>query len=363
MVRLEDFVPGKAPVADAERHRPAPGEDAVPERHDTWHLRTARVHRPAGSAGAETACQPDPSPWGVRTEQPVEDEVKRALVIEQLDRLRAFREHFGPTREGHFKASYQEFVTSDEFERQLDALLRGWLEEHVLQGSAVLWPVHTKGSPFRGLSAFSAKHAPVFFGRDADTTRATDAFKDAADRGTAFLLLVGASGSGKSSLARAGITPPPTRPGVVSAIDNWRVATMRPSEVKGEPAVALAQRLFIGRAELGLDEEGRPEALPEPVRSPHRVPGQLASVLGHRTYPGIQRFGTGLPRAPGAVARCALKACDTRSSKRGKRSYSMSRTVPIGVTLDAARGHSHGAVGASAARLQPLARLDVVIRP
>jgi hypothetical protein len=35
----------------------------------------------------------------------------------------------------------------------------------VLEGRAVVWPIAIKGSPFRGLAAFGAKHAPVFFRR------------------------------------------------------------------------------------------------------------------------------------------------------------------------------------------------------
>ena len=210
---------------------------------------------------------------------PVEDEKGRALVNQQLDRLKAFWERFIKTSEGHFKAGYQEFANPDQFETQLDALLRGWLDERVLKGGAVVWPIATKGSPFRGLAAFGAKHAPVFFGRGADITRAVDALKDAAARGTPFLLIIGSSGSGKSSLARAGMSPRLTTPGVVGAVDRWRVAVMRPGERKGEPVLALAQRLFDGQKDIPAEEEGRPEALPELAKSSHKTPQRLANAL------------------------------------------------------------------------------------
>ena len=210
---------------------------------------------------------------------PVEDEKSRALVNQQLDRLKDFWQRFIKTSEGHFKAGYQEFAAPDQFEAQLEALLRGWLEERVLKGRPVVWPIATKGSPFCGLAAFGAKHAPVFFGRGADTTRAVDAFKDAAERGTAFLLLIGSSGSGKSSLARAGVTPRLTTPGVVGAVDRWRVALMRPGERKGEPVLALAQSLFVDVKDIPADEKGRPEALPELAQSSHNTPQALATAL------------------------------------------------------------------------------------
>jgi tetratricopeptide (TPR) repeat protein len=210
---------------------------------------------------------------------PVEDEAKRALVLEQLDRLKVFWERFIKTRDGHFKAGYQEFANPDQFESQLEALLREWLDERVLKGRSVVWPIATKGSPFRGLAAFGAKHAPVFFGRGSDITRAVDALKDGAEGGHPFLLLIGSSGSGKSSLARAGLSPRLTTPGVVGAVDRWRVAVMRPGERKGEPVMALAQHLFDGVKDIPADEEGRPEAFPELGKSSHNTPQLLAKAL------------------------------------------------------------------------------------
>ena len=209
----------------------------------------------------------------------VEDEASRALVIDQLDQLKAFWERYVKTKDGHFKAGYHEFSNPDEFETQLEALLRGWLDERVLKGRAVVWPIATKGSPFRGLAAFGAKHAPVFFGRGPDITRSVDALKDAAERGDPFLLLLGSSGSGKSSLARAGLSPRLITPGVVGAVDRWRVVVMRPGERKGEPMLALAQRLFDGQKDVPAEEEGRPWALPELGKSSHHTPQLLAAAL------------------------------------------------------------------------------------
>ena len=210
---------------------------------------------------------------------PIDDEAKRALVIEQLDRLKLFWQRFIKTSEGHFKAGYQEFANPDQFEADLESLLRDWLDERVLKGRGLVWPIATKASPFRGLAAFGFKHAPVFFGRGGDIVHAVDTLKDAAERGHPFLLLVGSSGSGKSSLARAGLAPRLTTPGVVSAVDRWRVAMMRPGERKGEAVLALAQRLFEAPNDIPPDDEGRPAALPELGKSSHNTPQRLAAAL------------------------------------------------------------------------------------
>ncbi len=62
-------------------------------------------------------------------------------------------------------------------------------------------------SPFRGLEAFDATHASVFFGRDDSVTLLRACLADQWRRGHALVLLLGASGSGKSSLVQAGLLP------------------------------------------------------------------------------------------------------------------------------------------------------------
>src|SRR5262249_9607287 len=146
-------------------------------------------------------------------------------------------------------------------------------------GRAVPWPIEFKGSPFRGLAAFGVKHAPVFFGRSRDVTRAVDQWKQAAALGTPFLLLIGASGAGKSSLARAGLVPRLTAPGVVPTVDFWRVAVMRPSEAPDGPIMSLAMRLFDATDDITDEERGRAPALPEIRESDFRTPAELARLF------------------------------------------------------------------------------------
>ena len=149
-----------------------------------------------------------PAPPMVRLDDPEAEQTQQ-----QWQRLKAFFDTWFVGADGRFKAAFQTFTTIDDFESQLDRLLRGWLEDKVLHGRAVPWPIELKGSPFRGLAAFGVKHAPVFFGRSRDITRAVDEWKEAAARDTRFLLLIGASGAGKSSLARAGLVPRTHRTG------------------------------------------------------------------------------------------------------------------------------------------------------
>jgi len=218
-----------------------------------------------------------PEPPTVR----LDDDQTNALVTGQWEKLKVFFNTWFRTPEGHFKAAFQEFHSTDEFEAQVESLLRKWLEDRILKGRSVIWPIETKGTPFRGLAAYGVKHAPVFFGRSRDIAKATDVLKDAAERGAPFLLLVGASGAGKSSLAHAGLVPRLITPGVVPAVDVWRVAAMRPSEHADGPLAALAARLFEDGTGIGEDEKGRPAALPEIMESDYGTPTELADLLSH----------------------------------------------------------------------------------
>jgi tetratricopeptide (TPR) repeat protein len=215
-----------------------------------------------------------PDPPMVRLDDPEAEQTQ-----EQWQRLKQFFDTWFQAADGGFKAAFQTFATIDDFEAQLDRLLRGWLEDKVLHGRAVLWPTEVKGSPFRGLAAFGAKHAPVFFGRSRDITRAVDQWKGAAERGSPFLLLVGASGAGKSSLARAGLVPRITAPGVVPTVDLWRVAVMHPSEASGGPNMSLATRLFDAEQNIPEEERGRPPALPEIAEGDYHTPTELEHLF------------------------------------------------------------------------------------
>lgn len=70
--------------------------------------------------------------------------------------------------------------------------------------AAVTWNVEKDGSPYPGLMHFTRKYAPVFLGRDREVCEILDRLREPEGH---FLLISGASGSGKSSLVDAGVLP------------------------------------------------------------------------------------------------------------------------------------------------------------
>jgi len=208
----------------------------------------------AYSAFKETG-KPDLMVYRKMTE-PIIDFHDQAIAQEKLRQKQALDEFidrwFGNAASG-FKAAFHGFADADEFETTIDAHLRKLIRERIPErladdagaSIAIKW---FKGSPYRGLEAFDFEHAPVYFGR----TKAIGAVKEAmirqAANGTAFVLVLGMSGGGKSSLIRAGVLPTIAHPGVIEGVGLWRWAIFRPSDATGDIFEGLALALLSQNA-------------------------------------------------------------------------------------------------------------------
>ncbi len=131
--------------------------------------------------------------------------------------------------------------------RQLENAVKG-IPPAVRESAAEPLPV----CPYRGLETFDEEHAEFFFGREAVVQRALEKLK-----GARFLAVVGASGSGKSSLVRAGVIPA-LRAGRLEGSSAWQIRVMVPG---AQPLTTLAAHLTRLNANGGivrtLDELGR----------------------------------------------------------------------------------------------------------
>jgi WD40 repeat protein len=151
----------------------------------------------------------------------------------------AFWQRWFRNERGHFVAGFQSFPTADEFETVFERNLRAWLHDREIE---VTW---TRGSPYRGLEPFDLEHAPIFFGRRREVERARARLIASAAAGKPFLLIIGASGAGKSSLARAGLIPRLAQLGGLSTLAaalRWTILT--PGQIANDWTLGLATRLF-----------------------------------------------------------------------------------------------------------------------
>jgi eukaryotic-like serine/threonine-protein kinase len=207
---------------------------------------------------------------------PLFDEAAQEEANYQWKLLESFyAEHF-ETPDKRIVRIAEKYADLADFERKVAYLLRDWIKTNVPEGT--VWPVEAKGSPFRGLAPFDAKHADIYFGRGRKVQRALDELTAAAKRGTPFLLIPGASGSGKSSLMRAGIAPRLVQPGRVQTVDVWRTAVTRPGS-ETDPMLAIARALFVTGDAQKDDPGGFGRAVPELAGGAFKTPEVLSKLF------------------------------------------------------------------------------------
>jgi energy-coupling factor transporter ATP-binding protein EcfA2 len=113
-------------------------------------------------------------------------------------------------------------------------------------------------NPFPGLRPFETDEYRLFFGREGQSDELLRRLQR-----SRFLAVVGTSGSGKSSLIRAGLLPALRGGMMAGAGSGWRIAVLRPGgDPIGNLAQALAQKDVLAAAGGGLSS-GEAEAMIE----------------------------------------------------------------------------------------------------
>ncbi|MBD2358854.1 hypothetical protein H6G41_30375 [Tolypothrix sp. FACHB-123] len=136
--------------------------------------------------------------------------------------------------------------------------------------------------PYRGLRAFAEEDAQYFFGRESLTQHLISQIAH-----KSFLAVVGASGSGKSSVVQAGLIAQ-LRPGKqLPGSDSWLIKSMRPG---ARPLEELARRLGEVRFDFAQREQGKNISSVSP---------QL--VLEGMLYQGVEGFVYWLRSRPESV--------------------------------------------------------------
>ncbi|MGI9223507.1 MAG: tetratricopeptide repeat protein, partial [Woeseiaceae bacterium] len=215
----------------------------------------------------------------------LDDEEELLDRLSQKKKLDEFVDKwFHDKAEGTLVAAFHAFEAASDFETLLENHLHRLIDREIpasVSSTSEARAVWKQGSPFRGLEAFHFEHAPVFFGRTKAVSDILQALRDQDADGRSFVLVLGMSGGGKSSVVRAGVLPMLTRPGVIEGVDVWRRAVYRPTDVRGDLFTGLARALLRDTALPSLDEDNEgPEELAQVLReSPQAATSMIKGAL------------------------------------------------------------------------------------
>jgi hypothetical protein len=190
---------------------------------------------------------------------PLDPPEKREEFFRQWDSLKGFFESWEKNSEGQFVGAFNNYNNLEDFERLFREHLRDFLSTQISSERNRQWLAQRsrvrrwKENPFRGLQIFDFEHAPIFAGRALAIDGVLSVLTQQAEAGRPFVLILGASGSGKSSLVRAGVLPLLVEPGVIEGIGLWRRSVMRPG------AGGSQSDMFDALAAGLLAQEGLPE--------------------------------------------------------------------------------------------------------
>jgi tetratricopeptide (TPR) repeat protein len=213
----------------------------------------------------------------------LDDETLLLAQLEQKRALERFIEKWFINPDLTARSAFHTFDKPEDFETVLEIHLRKLAEQYLddTEQTAPADVTWTSGSPYRGLKPFEFQHSAVFFGRTRATAEILDALRSQALRHSAFVLVLGMSGGGKSSVVRAGVVPMLTKPGVVKGVAKWVRAVFLPGETPGDPVLGLARALMQPDAVTGLATVTDEQELTEALRThPDSVLPLLRQALG-----------------------------------------------------------------------------------
>ncbi len=194
---------------------------------------------------------------------------------EQGAKIRALREYLGRERMASF------FSAPFELASKVQSAVSQHMQDHPAQGPlsaappSLTWNVVKDGSPYPGLMHFTPKYAPVYFGREAEVREVLDRLGTPEGR---FLIVSGASGTGKSSLVDAGVLPTLKKTGLQTGLPGGltaRAVRLVPSQ-GSNPFDALLRVLHVCAQQAGFN----PFALGEGLAAGRReLPEALATLI------------------------------------------------------------------------------------
>lgn len=184
-----------------------------------------------------------PTVWLYRcAEEPFvsQKDPKRDEKNQQFDRVEQFFKQFQDT-EGRYTGGVNSYDAHADFKAlfkgQLTTYLRHLRDKPSPSSSVLKLEPKFSGVPYRGLNALDEGDAPIFFGREAEKLEVLSRVNS-----KRLVVVLGASGSGKSSLVAAGVLPQLREQG-------WRIVRCVPGD---NPFYNVALALVSQLPELGV---------------------------------------------------------------------------------------------------------------
>jgi WD40 repeat protein len=209
-----------------------------------------------------------------RKDAPKIGDLMNPEVIEQARRDREALERFFNEQIIARKRAYRLFDNKDRLAQMLEHHLRSELNKYRVSDLDGSW----EGSPFRGLKSFEYEHRGIFFGRDQVKRQLLHQLAQQVESRVAFIMVSAMSGSGKSSLVKAGLLPMLETYKAIGDVVMAPWTIMRPNDAGDDPIEALAAAILRpkGMAAAATSDDIREDWVAEALR---RSPGLLKPFI------------------------------------------------------------------------------------
>jgi tetratricopeptide (TPR) repeat protein len=255
------------------------GESRQPTGTEWEFFDSHRAHRASG--------RPDLLVYR-KTEKVTADLADEKQVLDSLQQkreLERFLNDWFLNPDGTWKAWFHSFEKEEELEHLIDNHLRKMIEAKIARdprtddaprGNLI------EGNPYRGLQSFNLEDAPLFFGRATALNELREVLETQNALRRGFLIVTGGSGSGKSSLLKAGLLADLRYPNRIGRVAHCRHATMRPSDHSGQLMLSIGHALLADTAFPELTAVGwSPKELATvATQEPQRVIDALRHAAG-----------------------------------------------------------------------------------
>src|SRR5260221_5651958 len=231
---------------------------------------------------------------------PLEPKEKREKLCRQWDAVQEFFAAWEKNGGAEFRECCHDYQDLEEFVNVFREHFRVFLarqfDAEIVAGRTLRKVPFSEPNPFRGLKFFDFEHAALYHGRTKAVGEVLDALKNQATAKKPFVLVVGPTGSGKSSLVRAGVLPLLTQGGTSAGNGPWRHALTRPGAggAAGDPfdtlAAALLAKFALPQLQDAASTNEWRDLASQLRKDPDGAAARIAEVLDQLTRQELDRL-------------------------------------------------------------------------